>query len=216
MPQRVVTVRRPVTVLLLLLTTVGIAAVTIWFSGKSYSKVDPIPFENVRHLLHRLAERPVSTRIIALIIVPIVANILLFVPLGFLAMAALCADRRRAADLWAVPTAVLCVGFSALLEFLQLYFPPRTSSLNDIVAESIGAGLGIALWVATGRPLTRGSRAAWAGTAGGGAATRLLIAYLVLLALVQVFPPNLTLSPVELYHKYKAGLVRPVPSHLQR
>ncbi len=139
------------------------------------------------------------------------ANILLFVPLGFLGLAALCADRGRAADWWAVPTACLWAAFSALLEFLQLYFPPRDSSLNDVVAESTGAVLGIVLWVAAGRRLTRGARAAWAGTEGDGTAARLLIAYLVVLALVQVFPPNLTLSPVELYHKYKAGLVRPVP-----
>ena len=38
-----------------------------------------------------------------------------------------------------------------------------------------------------------------------------MIAYLVVLALAQVTPPDLTISPDELYHKYKAGLVRPVP-----
>lgn len=139
------------------------------------------------------------------------ANILLFFPLGFLGMGALCVDRRRGADLWAVPVAAACVAYSVLLEFLQLYFPPRDSSLNDIVAESTGAVLGIALWIAAGRPLTRGARSAWSETEGEGTAARLLIAYLVVLALIQVFPPNLTLSPVELYHKYKAGLVRPVP-----
>ncbi len=139
------------------------------------------------------------------------ANILLFVPLGFLGMAALCVDRRRSADWWAVPTALAWVGFSVLLEFLQLYFPPRVSSINDVAAESTGAVVGIALWIVAGRRLTQGARAAWAGTEGDGTAARLLIAYLVVLALVQVFPPNLTLSPVEIYHKYKAGLVRPVP-----
>ena len=36
-------------------------------------------------------------------------------------------------------------------------------------------------------------------------------AYILLLLMVQVFPPNITISPVELYHRYKAGLVRPWP-----
>jgi VanZ family protein len=139
------------------------------------------------------------------------ANILLFVPLGYLCMGARYAGGRGGGLLGAAATVAGCAAFSALIEFTQLYFPPRVSSLNDIVAETVGAVLGIALWIAAGRRLTRGARAAWAGTGGGGAAARLLIAYLVVLALVQVFPPNLTLSPVELYHKYKAGLVRPVP-----
>ncbi len=139
------------------------------------------------------------------------ANILLFIPLGFLGMAALCVDRRRSADWWAVPTAAVWAGFSVLLEFSQLYFPPRVSSINDVAAESLGAALGIAVWIAAGRAMTCRAREAWAGTEESGSAARLLIAYLVVLALVQVFPPNLTLSPVEIYHKYKAGLVRPVP-----
>ncbi|HBI43173.1 MAG TPA: hypothetical protein DDY78_10005 [Planctomycetales bacterium] len=139
------------------------------------------------------------------------ANILLFVPLGFLGMAALCSDRGRAADWWAVPTAAAWACFSAFLEFSQLYFPPRDSSINDIAAESLGAAVGIAVWIAAGRPLTRRAREAWAGTETGGTALRLLSGYVVLLLVVQVFPPNLTISPVELYHRYKAGLVRPVP-----
>src|SRR5207244_1709952 len=77
------TFRRPVTVLLLMLTTVGIAAVTIWFSGKSYSKVDPIPFEDLHTLRHVMSRHPVSTHILAVIVVPIIVNTLLFVPWGF-------------------------------------------------------------------------------------------------------------------------------------
>jgi hypothetical protein len=65
MPQRVVTVRRPVTVLLLLLTTIGIVAVTMWLSGKSYSKVDPIPFEDLHNLRHVMSRHVVSTHILA-------------------------------------------------------------------------------------------------------------------------------------------------------
>ena len=69
MPQRIVTVRRPVTVLLLLLTTIGIVAVTMWLSGKSYSKVDPIPFEDLHNLRHVMSRHAVSTHILAVIVV---------------------------------------------------------------------------------------------------------------------------------------------------
>ncbi len=167
----------------------------------------PLPWEEAQRRWAEVCSRPVRVESRS----DWAANILLFFPLGFLGMAALCVDRRRGADCGPCRRPRSAWPISALLEFLQLYFPPRDSSLNDIVAESIGAVLGIALWIAAGRPLTRGARSAWSETEGDGTAARLLIAYLVVLALIQVFPPNLTLSPVELYHKYKAGLVRPVP-----
>lgn len=119
----------------------------------------PLPWEEAQRRWQEVCSQPVRVESRS----DWAANILLFIPLGFLGMAALCADRRRTADWWAVPTAAVCSGFSCLLEFLQLYFPPRTSSLDDIVAESIGAVVGIVLWVAAGRRLTRGARAAWAG-----------------------------------------------------
>lgn len=139
------------------------------------------------------------------------ANILLFVPLGFLGMAALCTDRGRAADGWAIPVFAACAAFSASVEFLQLYFPPRVSSLNDMAAESFGALLGITAWVVAGRPLTRQARQLWAGAGAQGAATRLLLVYLAVLVFFAAAPLDLSISPVELYHKYKDGRVRPVP-----
>jgi VanZ family protein len=139
------------------------------------------------------------------------ANVLLFIPLGFLGMAALCADRGRAADCWAVPVFAACAAFSASVEFLQLHFPPRVSALNDVVAESIGALLGITAWVVAGRPLTKQARQLWAGAGAQGAATRLLLVYLAVLVFFQAAPLDLSISPTELYHKYKDGMVRPVP-----
>ena len=50
MSQKLITIRRPLTVFLLLLVTLAIITTTLWISGKSYSKVDPRPFEDLRHL----------------------------------------------------------------------------------------------------------------------------------------------------------------------
>ena len=58
-------------------------------SGKSYSNLDPIPFDDIRYLARRLAERPISTHILAVLVVPMIANVLLFVPWGFLTFIAL-------------------------------------------------------------------------------------------------------------------------------
>src|SRR6476620_4840485 len=84
-----ITIKRPVTIILLLAVTVMIVLTTVWMSGKSYTKVDPLPFEDLRHISHRIARHPVSTHILAVIIVPIIANVLLFVPWGFFLFIAL-------------------------------------------------------------------------------------------------------------------------------
>lgn len=57
-------------------------------------------------------------------------NVLLFIPLSFLFMAALCVDRPRVAGLRAALVVVpLCALVSAAIEFTQVFFPPRTPSL---------------------------------------------------------------------------------------
>src|SRR4029079_16705846 len=85
-----------------------------------------------------------------------VANILLFVPLSFLALGALTVDTRSrvARFVAAVPVVVGCMGLSVLIEFVQIWFPTRTVSLNDIVAESIGGVIGVTIWLAMGQTLT--------------------------------------------------------------
>jgi len=72
-------IKRPITILLLLVTTIAIVTLTVIIAGKSYGKIDPIPFEDLRHLAHRIAQRPISTQILSVIVVPIIGNILLFV-----------------------------------------------------------------------------------------------------------------------------------------
>jgi hypothetical protein len=47
------TIRRPVTIVLLLAATVAIASITVWSSGKSYGKIDPLPFDDIRQLAQR-------------------------------------------------------------------------------------------------------------------------------------------------------------------
>ena len=44
-----------------------------------------------------------------------------------------------------------CVFLATFVEFLQVFLPTRTSSWNDVVAQAIGALVGIALWVALER-----------------------------------------------------------------
>jgi glycopeptide antibiotics resistance protein len=141
-----------------------------------------------------------------------VANILLFVPLAFLWLGVLWPKRGWVAKaLVSGFVLVGCAGLSVAIEFTQIFFPPRTVSLNDIIAESIGAIIGAVLWWSTGnrvRHWLAGWSQAYTPT---GTAQRLLYAYLFLLFGYSVLPLDLTISAVEIYHKWRDGKVLLIP-----
>jgi VanZ family protein len=141
-----------------------------------------------------------------------VANLLLFVPLAWSLSASITVDRPW---LWRLPTAVLvvplCFAFALLIEFVQIQFPPRTTSINDIVAETIGAIVGSALWLTTGQTTVDWCRRLWQAAGRRGWAGHVLPGYLAFLLFVHVMPLDLTISPVEVYHKYKEGRVNIIP-----
>ena len=140
------------------------------------------------------------------------ANILLFIPLAWLLTGMLALDRGR---LVAVPAALLviaaCAGLSTAIEFTQLWFPPRVTSLSDIAGETVGSIVGAGLWVIVGQRCTDYLRAVYARLGPGNLAVKLLPVYVIALVLIHTLPLDLTLSPVEIYHKWKEGRVILVP-----
>lgn len=138
---RTILVRRPVTIALLLLMSAIIIVVTVWMTGKSYDKVDPVPFEELRMLARRLDHRPVSTQILAVIIVPIIANILLFVPWGALTFLSLARDERPTVQTY-VLTILLGISFTLAIEAWQYFLPSRVVDVNDIIWNTAGTVLG--------------------------------------------------------------------------
>jgi glycopeptide antibiotics resistance protein len=142
--QSTIVIRRPFTILLLLIATIAIAATTLWMSGKSYSKIDPIPFEDLRHLANRVAHRPVPTRVVALIVVPIIANVLLFMPWGFLMFIALYTVERPTVQTY-VLTVLLGLTFACAIEAWQYFLPSRVADINDIIWNTVGTFLGAIL-----------------------------------------------------------------------
>ncbi|MDQ6802529.1 MAG: VanZ family protein [Acidobacteriota bacterium] len=135
--QTTIVVRRPFTILLLLIATVAIAAATLWMSGKSYAKIDPIPFEDLRHLAKRVAHRPVPTRVLALIVVPIIANVLLFMPWGFLMFITLYTVDRATVQTY-VLTVLLGLTFACAIEAWQYFLPSRVADINDVIWNTVG------------------------------------------------------------------------------
>ncbi len=141
-----------------------------------------------------------------------VANILLFIPLSFLWTGILTTgartSRRVAGSAFVL---VACASLSFAIEFTQLFFPQRTVSLNDLIAESLGAGIGIAAWWLAGAACLRWLRR-WRQARGmASTATSVLWIYLAAVFLYNMMPLDLVLSPVHLYHKLKVGRIVLVP-----
>lgn len=141
-----------------------------------------------------------------------VTNILLYVPLAFLWLGVFWSRSAFPARLLASALVLTSlVAFSLAIEFCQLFYPPRVSSLNDVSAQIIGAALGIMAWWIWGERV-----AAW--VTGWldrhdqvGLPTRLLMLYLAGLFAYNVLPLDLTLSPVEIYHKFREGRLILIP-----
>jgi glycopeptide antibiotics resistance protein len=139
-----ITIRRPVTIALLVLTTAVIVLVTVRMAGKSYSNLDPIPFEEVRALWRHVAHKPVGTHIVALVIVPIIANVLLFVPWGFLLFLALYTESRPTVQTY-VLTILMGLTFTCAIEAWQYFLPSRVADVNDVIWNTVGATTGAIL-----------------------------------------------------------------------
>ena len=140
------------------------------------------------------------------------ANFLLMAPFPFLLLGALPlgrSSRRRvpaAAITWALASVL-----GALIEFGQLYFPPRNPSLYDIGFQSAGAAAGALVWL-WGGPVIAGAWRRWRTAYGAPAlAEWMLVPYLAVLFFYNVMPLDLTPSPAEVHEKWKEGRVVLVP-----
>ena len=139
-----ISIRRPITILLLLAFTIVIVAVTLWTSGKSYSKVHATPFDDIRMIAERMQSRPMSTHILAVLVVPIVANVLLFVPWGFLMFIALYSVERPTVQTY-ILTILLGLTFTLGVEAWQYFLPSRVADINDVIWNTSGTVAGAIL-----------------------------------------------------------------------
>lgn len=141
---REVVIRKPVTFILLVAVTATIALVTVFLAGKSYESLDPFPFDDLRFLAKRLGARPISTQILAVIVVPIIANVLLFVPWGFLTFILLYSTDRPTLQTY-VLTILLGFSLTLAIEAWQYFLPSRVADVNDVIWNTAGTILGALL-----------------------------------------------------------------------
>lgn len=129
-----------------------------------------------------------------------IANGVLYVPLSFLGVRMLLARFPASATIpLHLLMGVFSIGLAVCVEFTQIFFPPRSVSLNDLLAESIGTVVGLILAAHHGawfdRLLTElfGDRRRLA--------RHLLEAYLIGYIAFSLFPYDVLLSAQELHQK---------------
>lgn len=144
--------------------------------------------------------------------IDVAVNFLLTVPLAFgLAHLArsLGHPALRAAAWGAVWPAVAALSLG--VEFAQSFFPPRDPSWTDVAAQWLGALAGLLAQAVLARPFAELLARLTAAGSRAGRAQAWLSAYLLLLLAFSVMPLDLSLSPVELYRKWRDGRVILLP-----
>lgn len=134
-----------------------------------------------------------------------IANGLLYIPLGLLGTLVLARPRQLPGLVAALSALLLAMAIALLVEYLQVYFPPRTVSRNDLIAEALGAALG--------------AMVAWQGASAGHRLAERLHAsdtqrwsilgalYLAVLLLLALFPFDVLISQAEWVAKLNGQLV---------
>lgn len=140
-------------------------------------------------------------------------NVLLTVPLAFCLMIFLRAKTRLGAPVLSLAVLVFCLLLAIAVEVLQLYVPGRVPSKFDVIAQGLGAVIGIALWAWRGEALWR-LLFDWSPfNQGQSRWEKLASLYLIGVFSYGLLPLDLTLSPHDLLAKWKLGRIHILPFH---
>ncbi len=135
-----------------------------------------------------------------------IANALLYMPLAYLCLEAGCAGARGSGRVGRAVVVLASIALLAIgIEFAQLFFPPRTVSLNDLAAEGVGIVVGALAWVVAGNRLRTAVVESMANRfhAGQALAAAAVLAYLVLM----VFPFDFVVSLDELAARFRGPAI---------
>ena len=139
------------------------------------------------------------------------ANVLLFVPVGFGFCGSLRADREPRLTLRALLVVLgASVAASLTAEFLQEFAPGRVVSASDVLAQTAGCCVGIVAWLAVGPDLIHWTRETRRRTHHD-RVTRALIAYAAFWAFANLAPFDITLNVDRLARRWREGEIVLIP-----
>lgn len=139
----VIAVRKWVTFALLALTTALMAALLYSLSGRAYA-ADRHPLLELTASFFGASRARVSRDALLAFLMPVMANVLLFIPWGFLAFVALDAPRRGRFRSYLM-TLIGALIIAASMYVWQQYLPTRVTTMPDALANGAGALAGAAL-----------------------------------------------------------------------
>lgn len=172
--------------------------------------LEPVPFDDAVSSFGNIVTHPLRVRLSR---TDLVANVLLFVPVGFCLTGALRLGRAR---WWSGPVAsvvalAVSVPWSLAIEFAQLFTADRVTSMADVGAQTLGTVVGVVLWEAFGDEVTGWLRQATGARSRAERVERALAAYVVLWAFVNLAPFDLTLDVGTLGGRLRRGAIQLVP-----
>jgi VanZ family protein len=136
---RVIVVRKGVTVVLLVLVSAAMIALLLYLSGKAYASGS----EPLGHLMLQVMYRQESLNRNTVLaeIMPALANILLFMPWGFLAFLLFDSPARKRTRTYVI-TVVAGAMFAATMQSWQIFLPTRVTGPLDALANTVGTFAG--------------------------------------------------------------------------
>ena len=143
----------------------------------------------------------------------LVSNILLFIPIGYLWAGTFIVNVKNKALIVVAIASVIAfsVIFSISIEFTQLWFPPRTVSQNDILAESIGAAIGSLFWCFIGQATTEWIHSYTSKQSAKRKVDWFLEIYMIGFLFYHLIPLDITISSGEIVQKFYQGKIKLIP-----
>jgi VanZ family protein len=141
-----------------------------------------------------------------------VTNVTMTIPLTFLALGAWSREGARRGAWYMAPAAFVgSVAVSVCLEFSQVFTANRSASIHDIIAQAIGAVIGLTAWLLAGEPLCRWIRGLSGNLGRAGFARRILWAYAGALVFYELMPFTPTISASQIMARFNHGMINLVP-----
>jgi VanZ family protein len=137
----VVRVPKGVTVALLVLVSAAMIAFYVVLSGRTYVRPQGSTEELLMRVVQREGEGTLSLNTAIALLWPVTANVLLFMPWGFLMFLALDAPGRPRLRTYAATLAAGIV-FAASIEIWQMSLPEPVTSISDAAANAAGVAAG--------------------------------------------------------------------------
>ena len=99
------------------------------------------------------------------------------------------------------------VAVSVAIEFAQIFVHGRTPSWNDVVAESLGGGIGAVVWLAVGSAVVEWMAELFRSESEADRVYRILGAYVGVWTILALLPFDFTVRLEELGEKFRAGRI---------